>query len=238
MRPHYCCGGIGGRDDGGAVGDRDEGGGTVDLCAAAAGGCDGGSGIFISISTTDLNTKSNYQDFQRFPDLDLSMAADSEATLPALIEACRRLLTGDRKSALEERAKKLGEAQQEARQRMLTEASYAWDASPISLARIAAAVAQAAAGGPSSTAATDTFTVAVPTAPAAPTIASPANGSTDATTAKPEKLFAELRHADWSRREAANVEILRRGGDLLVHATKRLQDAKEVRVTYFVAIGL
>ena len=43
----------------------------------------------ISISATDLNTKSNYQDFQRFPDLDLSMAADSEATLPALIEACR-----------------------------------------------------------------------------------------------------------------------------------------------------
>ena len=52
VRPHYCCGGIGCRDDGGAVGDRDEGGGTVDLCAAAAGGCDGGSGIFISISTT------------------------------------------------------------------------------------------------------------------------------------------------------------------------------------------
>ena len=51
VRPHYCCGGIG-RDDGGAVGDRDEGGGTVDLCPAVAGGCGGGSGIFISISTT------------------------------------------------------------------------------------------------------------------------------------------------------------------------------------------
>ena len=45
----------------------------------------------FSISSTDLNTKSNYQDFQRFPDLDLSMAADAEATLPALIEACKRL---------------------------------------------------------------------------------------------------------------------------------------------------
>jgi putative membrane-bound dehydrogenase-like protein len=49
----------------------------------------------------------------------------------------------------------------------------------------------------------------------------------DAMTAKPEKLFAELAHADWSRREAAHVEILRRGGDLLTEATKRLQDAKE-----------
>src|SRR5215471_12421967 len=63
----------------------------------------------IAISATDLNTRSNYQDFQRFPDLDLSMAADSEATLPALIEACRKLITADRKSAIEARRKKLGE---------------------------------------------------------------------------------------------------------------------------------
>jgi acetolactate synthase I/II/III large subunit len=94
----------------------------------------------ISISSTDLNTKSNYQDFQRFSDLDLSMAADSEATLPALIEACKRLLTGDRKSAFDARARKLAEAQQEARERMLAEASYAWDASPISTARMAAEI--------------------------------------------------------------------------------------------------
>jgi acetolactate synthase I/II/III large subunit len=92
---------------------------------------------FIAISSTDLNTKSNYQDFQRFPDLDLSMAADAEATLPALIEACKRLLTDDRNRAFEERAKKLAEARQTARERLLTEASYGWDASPISTARMA-----------------------------------------------------------------------------------------------------
>jgi len=91
----------------------------------------------VSVSTTDLNTKSNYQDFQRFPDLDLSMAADAEATLPALIEACKRLLTDDRKRAYQERAKKLAEAQQAARERVLIEASYGWDASPISTARMA-----------------------------------------------------------------------------------------------------
>jgi thiamine pyrophosphate-dependent acetolactate synthase large subunit-like protein len=90
----------------------------------------------ISISTTDLNTKSNYQDFQRFPDLDLSMAADAEATLPAMIEACKRLLTDDRKRAYEDRAQKLAEAQQAARERLLSEASYGWDASPISTARM------------------------------------------------------------------------------------------------------
>ena len=57
--------------------------------------------------------------------------------------------------------------------------------SPLSNASHTVTATQAASGGPSSTAATDTFTVAVPTAPAAPTIASPASGSTDTTTAEP-----------------------------------------------------
>ena len=94
----------------------------------------------ISISATDLNTRSNYQDFQRFPDLDLSMAADSEATLPALIEACKRLITADRKRAFEERGKKLAEAHLQAEERVRAEASYAWDSTPISTARMAAEI--------------------------------------------------------------------------------------------------
>ena len=57
--------------------------------------------------------------------------------------------------------------------------------SPLSNASHTVAATQAASGGPSSTAATDTFTVNVPTAPAAPTIASPASGSIDTTTAEP-----------------------------------------------------
>ncbi len=57
--------------------------------------------------------------------------------------------------------------------------------SPLSNASHTVAATQAASGGPSSTAATDAFTVNVPTAPAAPTIASPASGSIDTTTAEP-----------------------------------------------------
>ena len=49
----------------------------------------------ISISASDLYMKSNYQDFQRYTELDLAMAADAEATLPSLIEAVKRLLTDD-----------------------------------------------------------------------------------------------------------------------------------------------
>src|SRR6266498_1204029 len=43
----------------------------------------------ISISSVDLNTKANYQDFQRFQVIDVPMAGDAEATLPALIEAVK-----------------------------------------------------------------------------------------------------------------------------------------------------
>ena len=84
----------------------------------------------------DLYTKSNYQDFQRFPDVDLSMAADAEATLPALIEACKRLVTGDRNRAFEDRGKSWRRRTERARERTRTEACYGWDASPISTARM------------------------------------------------------------------------------------------------------
>ena len=61
----------------------------------------------ISISASDLYTKSNYQDFQRYTEVDLAMAADAEATLPSLIEAVQRLLTDDRKRIFADRGKKL-----------------------------------------------------------------------------------------------------------------------------------
>src|SRR5688572_27206814 len=47
----------------------------------------------VSINASDLYTKGNYQDFQRYPEVDLAMAADAQATLPALTEACKRLIT-------------------------------------------------------------------------------------------------------------------------------------------------
>ena len=53
----------------------------------------------ISISSVDLNTKANYQDFQRFQVVDVQMAADAEATLPALIEAVKSALRNERSAA-------------------------------------------------------------------------------------------------------------------------------------------
>jgi len=45
------------------------------------------------------------------------MAADAEATLPALTEACKRLITADRRRVFDERGKKLGEANANAHER-------------------------------------------------------------------------------------------------------------------------
>jgi acetolactate synthase I/II/III large subunit len=90
----------------------------------------------ISITALDLNTKSNYQDFQRYPEVDVAMAADAEATLPALTEACKRLITAERRNALAERGKKLAEAHAAALERVRAEAAYGWDATPISTARM------------------------------------------------------------------------------------------------------
>jgi acetolactate synthase I/II/III large subunit len=91
-----------------------------------------------SISSSDLFYKSNYQNFQRYQDVDLSIPADAEATLPELIEAVKRLLTADRKRAMEARGAKLKAASAQALDQTRTAASYAWDASPVSTARMAA----------------------------------------------------------------------------------------------------
>jgi acetolactate synthase I/II/III large subunit len=90
----------------------------------------------ISISAQDLNHKANYQDFGRFEEVDVAIAADAEATLPGLIEACKRLITPDRKRALEQRGAKLAEAHKRAHDLALQQATIGWDSSPISVPRM------------------------------------------------------------------------------------------------------
>jgi thiamine pyrophosphate-dependent acetolactate synthase large subunit-like protein len=92
----------------------------------------------VSINANDLYTKANYQDFQRYREVDIAMAADGEATLPALIDQCKRAITADRRRAFDDRGRKLAEAHASARQRARIDATYAWDASPISTARLSA----------------------------------------------------------------------------------------------------
>src|ERR1700686_4149455 len=92
----------------------------------------------ISISAIALNQKSNYQDFGRYVEVDLSITGDAEATLPELIEAVKRQITPDRKRAFEQRGAHLAEAHKRLHERNLEMAAVGWDASPISTARMAA----------------------------------------------------------------------------------------------------
>jgi len=92
----------------------------------------------ISINASDLLTKANYQDFQRFQVIDVQMAADAEATLPALIEAVKSAIPAARRSAIAQRSEAAKKAYAEGEARTKQAAAMAWDASPISTARLAA----------------------------------------------------------------------------------------------------
>ena len=90
----------------------------------------------ISISTLQLMTKSNYQEFQRFQSVDVPIAGDVEATLPALIEAVKFALPDSRKDAIAKRGQAVREAHMKGREETKQAAAIAWDATPISTARL------------------------------------------------------------------------------------------------------
>jgi thiamine pyrophosphate-dependent acetolactate synthase large subunit-like protein len=64
------------------------------------------------------------------------MAGDAEATLPSLIEAVKSEIQNDRKADIEKRGEAARKAFKEAELRTRQAAAIAWDASPISTARL------------------------------------------------------------------------------------------------------
>src|SRR5216683_3243808 len=90
----------------------------------------------ISISSVDLNTKANYQDFQRFQVIDVPMAGDAVATLPALVEAVKSAISNERKAAIEKRGEAARKSYTEGMDRTRQAAALGWDASPVSTARM------------------------------------------------------------------------------------------------------
>jgi acetolactate synthase-1/2/3 large subunit len=90
----------------------------------------------ISISSVELLTKSNYQDFQRFQSVDISMPGDAEATLPSLIEAVKSALTGELKDAMTKRGDGIRQAHAKGLDATKQAAAIAWDASPVNTARL------------------------------------------------------------------------------------------------------
>jgi acetolactate synthase-1/2/3 large subunit len=92
----------------------------------------------ITISSVELNEKSNYQDFQRFQPVDISMVGDAEASLPSLIEAVKMAMSSDKKAAYEQRGEAFKKAKAAAEERSMAAAAVGWDAVPITTARLAA----------------------------------------------------------------------------------------------------
>jgi acetolactate synthase-1/2/3 large subunit len=92
----------------------------------------------ITISSLDLLMKSNYQDFGEYNEADIAVAADAEATLPLLIDECRRLITPERRRRFAQRGERYTEKGKGNREQDLQQAAWGWDTSPITTARIAA----------------------------------------------------------------------------------------------------
>jgi len=97
----------------------------------------------ISIGMGDVYIRANYQDFERYQPVDIAIGADAETTLPMLTEYIKQAIPADRRSKIAERGEKARKAQAQARQSVLAQAAAnAWDASPISAARLSAEIWQ------------------------------------------------------------------------------------------------
>jgi thiamine pyrophosphate-dependent acetolactate synthase large subunit-like protein len=94
----------------------------------------------ISLTTHDLLIKANFQNFQRYEPVDLLISGDGETTLPYLLEAVKQALPASQQSALRDRGAKLRTLIETTRHNTLIEASYGWDASPITTARLCAEI--------------------------------------------------------------------------------------------------
>ncbi len=96
----------------------------------------------ISLGVNDLYLKSNYQYFQRFMPVDLSIGGDAEATLPSLTEEVRRAMSDSRRSQIADREAGLREAYRDMIEQARKRTTYGWHQSPVSTSRLAMEVYQ------------------------------------------------------------------------------------------------
>src|SRR5258706_10009165 len=97
----------------------------------------------ISIGVGDLYIRANYQDFERYQAVDVSIGADAETPLPMLTEYIKQAIPAERRAMIAARGEKAKKGQAAARERMLAAAAAnAWDASPISSSRLSAEIWQ------------------------------------------------------------------------------------------------
>lgn len=94
----------------------------------------------------EMYLKSNYQDFQRYVAADLPIIGDAEASLPTLTEEVKRAISGTQADTIRARGESLRTIHAEVRERARVDATYGWDAQPISTARFAVELGHAIKG--------------------------------------------------------------------------------------------
>ena len=87
----------------------------------------------VNLSMQDVYIRANYQDFQRYQSVDLSINGDAQTSLPSLIEEIRKI--GNKG---EGRGEKLRAAHDTMRARARDAAAVGWDTSPVTTARLTA----------------------------------------------------------------------------------------------------
>ena len=92
----------------------------------------------ISVSAGEFLMRPNLQDFQRYQPADIAISGDGEATLPLLLEAVRQ--AQPKSSLYADRTAKLTDISSQINNQMRAAATFAWDASPVSVARLCAEI--------------------------------------------------------------------------------------------------
>lgn len=95
------------------------------------------NGKTISICSEYLFQGNNIHDFGGYADVDLAIAGDAEATLPALIDEVREL-AGRHGRRWQARGQAIAAAHRAMREQELDAARYGWNASPVSVPRLIA----------------------------------------------------------------------------------------------------
>jgi thiamine pyrophosphate-dependent acetolactate synthase large subunit-like protein len=98
----------------------------------------GVGGKTISICSEYLSQGHNIHDFGNYSEVDVAIAADGEATLPALIEEVRRQSGGNATRQRTARGAQIAAAHKTIREREIDDARYGWNGSPISVPRMVA----------------------------------------------------------------------------------------------------
>jgi acetolactate synthase I/II/III large subunit len=100
------------------------------------------------VGTAALFPKPNVQDLQRYYAADLSIGADVEASLPAIIAAVQNRLTPERRTAIAGRESALRQEHATVRKDALEAAALGWDSSPITTARLSVELWEVIEGQP------------------------------------------------------------------------------------------